>query len=491
MSDKKNIDRLFQEKFKNFEANPSDAVWNRINGNLNKKKKRRVIPIWFQFVGVAATIALLITLGIKLFGSETTETVNPYVNGETPDKILNEKTKTNFKTNENTEVVENDLDTKNIKENSETSNTKSSYKNEKSTQQNNSTEDALANQNKSKSKSSKLNTKGSLFENLNNNFAQSSNNSNKNPTELNTNNFDKHKEATVTQKDALNTNLNASNSPNDLEEKTKDAIKDLEKESIEDAVANNDKEIEKEDEEAFKRWSINTNAAPVVFGSLGKGSAIGSQFNENQKTSSVNMSYGFSGTYAVSKRLKVRAGINNVNLNSITSGVYTFSGAEATARGFSTSDGYENINFKNNNPITLMSSVALNRASAPEVFNSKVAGNLEQRFGFIEVPLEVEYRLLDKRFGINVNSGFSTLFLNTNEIYAEVEGNSILIGEANNINDTSFSANLGLGFDYKISKQWSVNVEPKVKYQVNTFDNTSGNFNPFFVGVYTGLNFEF
>ena len=46
MSDKKHIDRLFQEGFKDFEATPSDAVWKNLEAKLNeKKKKRRVIPI--------------------------------------------------------------------------------------------------------------------------------------------------------------------------------------------------------------------------------------------------------------------------------------------------------------------------------------------------------------------------------------------------------------------------------------------------------------
>ena len=59
MNEKKNIDRLFQEKFKDFEVAPNDAVWNRISESLpNKKKKRRVIPIWWQVGGVAAACLL-------------------------------------------------------------------------------------------------------------------------------------------------------------------------------------------------------------------------------------------------------------------------------------------------------------------------------------------------------------------------------------------------------------------------------------------------
>ena len=41
MSDKKHIDRLFQEKFKDFDVNPSDKAWDGIEARLQKKKKKR------------------------------------------------------------------------------------------------------------------------------------------------------------------------------------------------------------------------------------------------------------------------------------------------------------------------------------------------------------------------------------------------------------------------------------------------------------------
>jgi hypothetical protein len=57
MSDKKNIERLFQEKFKDFEAKPSDKVWSQIAENLEEKKsKKRVIPFWIKAGGIAASL---------------------------------------------------------------------------------------------------------------------------------------------------------------------------------------------------------------------------------------------------------------------------------------------------------------------------------------------------------------------------------------------------------------------------------------------------
>ena len=65
MKDKKNLERLFQENFKDFEENPPEIVWKNIEEKLNEKeKKRRVIPIWWKLSGVAALLVFG-TLGIQ------------------------------------------------------------------------------------------------------------------------------------------------------------------------------------------------------------------------------------------------------------------------------------------------------------------------------------------------------------------------------------------------------------------------------------------
>ncbi|MBC8883582.1 hypothetical protein H9X57_09985 [Flavobacterium piscinae] len=54
MKDKKNLDRLFQEQFKDFEEIPPEIVWKNIEAELTKKKKEessrcginsRVLPL--------------------------------------------------------------------------------------------------------------------------------------------------------------------------------------------------------------------------------------------------------------------------------------------------------------------------------------------------------------------------------------------------------------------------------------------------------------
>ena len=74
---------------------------------------------------------------------------------------------------------------------------------------------------------------------------------------------------------------------------------------------------------------------------------------------------------------------------------------------------------------------------------------------------------------------------------SEFDGFNTYIGEATNINNISYSLNFGLGFDFPLTKKMSFNIDPKFKYQINTFKDTSGNFRPYIIGLYTGINYKF
>ncbi|MBT8323067.1 MAG: hypothetical protein KJO94_06265 [Eudoraea sp.] len=65
------------------------------------------------------------------------------------------------------------------------------------------------------------------------------------------------------------------------------------------------------------------------------------------------------------------------------------------------------------------------------------------------------------------------------------------MGEANNINEVNFSTNVGLGLYYRFTPKMQLNLEPMFKYQLNTFSDAAGNFQPFSLGVYSGLSFKF
>jgi len=526
MKDKKNIDRLFQEKFKDFEVAPNDALWDRINESLpHKKKKRRVIALWWQIGGVAAAIALLLTVGVTVFNTDVNIQEFPIANSEDKDTPL-EKDSTNTATDnslhelnkvkeESTTIANTNLNTEqkskvNDSEEQPLQNTKAShrlttpkYSNTTSNTVANNSNNKVKNKTDKRVKNTTVSNEPEVVRMANQTKTSTSHVKEDNSTQL-ASEIEKQSVLNKNLKDskttvAERTKTTAASEYNDETSEINDTklqeliSEHLEKQTIEDAIAENNETInEEEKEDDRSRWSIAPNVAPVYFNAFGEGSSLDKQFNENSKNSDVSMSYGIAGSYAISKKIKIRAGINRVNLNQTTSDVFAFVGPETAARGNDAS--FNNIAFSTGNEaqqVALMSANMMNRSSTPELFNTKIAGQIDQRFGFIEIPLEIEYRLLDTKFGINIISGFSTLFLSENKIYADVNGRSEFIGEANNINDTSFSANFGLGMDYRISRQWNINLEPTFKYQINTFNNTTGDFKPFFIGLYTGLSYKF
>ena len=65
MEEKKYIDRLYQEKFKDFEASPRKDLWKDIAEKLKEEEKRKpLIPLWWsRIAGVAAILTLVLLLG--------------------------------------------------------------------------------------------------------------------------------------------------------------------------------------------------------------------------------------------------------------------------------------------------------------------------------------------------------------------------------------------------------------------------------------------
>lgn len=500
MSDKKHIDRLFQEKLKDFEATPNDAIWDSIENTLNqKKRKRRVIPLWWQMAGVAAMLALLFTVGNIVFknADEISPKNNPVVNTEiekSSDSTLETTTNSNDKPEEN--VIADGVNSDNLNSNSISNTINQSQNNV----------EAIVN--------SKSN-------------ADKSRDAQKTNTIANQGLINSENKVTIASKTEVDDAKNSSNLPepnrnkiDNAQEKSKPdiliyrpkediktAVADLQGEeeilklneensekdsqSIEDAIAKVNNIDEKEKDDKLSRWNISTNVAPVYFNSLGEGSSLDEQFVGNSKSGEINMSYGVNGSYAINEKLKIRAGINKVNLGYNTNDVIVYKDAGISLIGV-LSRNTSNIKFNDKAENTsLLSTQNLSFAVAPEIVASNVKASLNQELGFIEIPVELEYAVLNNKLGLNVIGGFSTFFLDDNKVYSTLSGDKSLLGEASNINSTSYSANFGLGLNYNVSYKIKINLEPTFKYQINTFRNTSGDFQPYFIGIYTGLSYKF
>jgi hypothetical protein len=522
MSDKKQIDRLFQEAFKDFEATPRDAVWNNIEAKLNQKKnKRRVIPIWWRYAGVAALLLLLLTIGNGMFKASQLDVPNQVVETEVNSNTILNKNETPLtpkqaisvsdinvsnddlhNTSDNiTEVSKNEDP---LKANKAISNTPLNALNQDIKNNDIATiadETSSRNQNRNTNKSKDLKEASKNDANtINKPILQSQNNalvvvdSKENNTTISETDkaaLDTNKTSTIINTPKNNPSLIV-DSKNTGNQTVVDEVTKNNTLTIED-VLEEKKFINKDEKETLiNRWSVAPNAAPVYFNTLGEGSSIDSQFNNNSKSSETNMSYGITAAYAINKKLSIRSGINKVNLGYNTNDVVVFATlgqSSSLANVLSGNERVSNTDTAENVSLVSAGNVSDNKIPSSIESNSNTAIN--QSLGYIEVPLEIQYILSDKKLGVNVIGGFSSFFLNHNKLYSEAQGNRTYIGEATNINNVSYSANLGLGLNYKMTKTLHLNLEPMFKYQINTFNNTSGNFTPYFIGVYTGIGFKF
>lgn len=506
MSERKNIERLFQEKFKDFEAVPDPKVWDNIEAELEKKKKRRVIPMWFRLSGVAAILLIGFTIGNGIFQSqentviEITNKENSVDKKNEENQILpannnesvatsNTEIATDFNNlNEEKNSVEKNNSEKNPihKENVSIINKKHPVDNTIFRKNKKHTSNAIAShskQNISISKKSKNIQNAYDYSSENKNIASSSIEKKQAEEEKE---FEKALIANSEKKETkniINTSIAFDTEAFDNQKKDSAAVATAEPNALEELLK--EKETKPVTEANLNRWQITSNVAPIYFSSASNGSPIDAQFADNNKTYDKNLSYGVGVNYALNKKWSLKGGINKLTLGYNTNDIVYYASLSPSARGIE-SDGYK----AKGSVIIVEDNSAVNTLSFNNI-QEKTPGYISQTMGYIEVPVEVSYKLLDRKFGIEIVGGMSTMFLNENSLSVVSNGMQASMGKAENLNDVSFTSNIGLGFKYKFWKSFEANIEPKFKYQLNTFSENSGGFKPYFIGLYSGINFNF
>ena len=232
-----------------------------------------------------------------------------------------------------------------------------------------------------------------------------------------------------------------------------------------------------------KKWSVGPTVAPVFYNSLQDGSPLNDALSENTKSSDNGLSFGVKINYQISNKFFIQSGVNKVELAYNTEGVNALISASKNAS--------SNINTSKAGVIVTPSGRGQSTGSGNELSKSGVSGEINQSLEYFELPIEMKYSLYDKKLGLNLVGGFSTLILSDNSVSMVTQNSITDLGDANNLNDLNFSGNVGVDLDYKISKSWYLNVSPMFKYQFNTYSGNAGNFRPYYFGLYSGLNYKF
>lgn len=524
MKDKKHIDKLFKDRFNDFEVSPSPEVWGSIQASLEKRKKdRNLIPLWWKLGGVAALLALFFTVGNSVFNTSNIDT--PIVTNDETTRSIEEDGERNPLIKEkivNEEVIASEEHLTNDVDPDGTENSSKERSND-----NSNSEETIYNKVKSSQNAVAVDTKSlekidtqektSITQNrlIKDNVPvivdtkkeavaivsnQKSETSEKVIQEINgVQKTDPLIKKDISIAETVKTDIAATeNNTNKTEAETSSeeiAKTEDNKQSILDAIEEQktikaEEAVAEEKAKIDRPWEVAPNFAPVYYSSLGNGSSIDPSFSDNSQSGDVNFSYGVQVSYAVSERLSVRSGISNVDLSYATAGIELGTGPVSAA--------LQSIDYGSRSTVL----TAVDKGSLADNMNGGGFGditpkatngeaNIVQNISYYEVPLELKYALLNNKIGVNVIGGVSTLFLGSNEISVNAGDFESTLGEANNLSSVSFSTNVGLGFDYKLSKKFKFNLEPMFKYQLNPYSDSSVDFKPYYLGVYTGISYKF
>ncbi len=478
---KKNLDQLFREKFEDFTDVPTEKVWKSIEASLDKKKKnRKVIPIWWKLGGIAAALAI----GLFL--------INPFKGN-----VEINPTITNTENSNNKDKDDKALDPIGIKDTPQVTGIEASKTNSEGSeanQQKKSTNNASLAIIKSGDPIKKEEQKQN--EAIANTILQEK----ETASEIAQTTSERKALDANTVEDKIASGKNNSdketldNISKNLKERidqiaTDEAVTITDKKSIFDEIAKQNEEEEVVIATPQGRWSAGPSVAPVYFNGMGEGSPVHPIFVPNSKSGDVSLSYGLTVSYKINKKLSVKTGIHKVDYGYNTNDVEFSSSLESFAGGQ-----LSNIDYSPTSRNIIVESKADNNTftASKETLaqDPSLYGIMAQQLGYLEVPIELNYALLDNKFGINLIGGLSSLFLMDNAVTLTSGELIAEMGEANNVNKVNFSTNVGFGLNYKFTPKIQFNVEPVFKYQLNTFSETSGNFKPFTIGIYSGLNFR-
>lgn len=476
MGNKKDIGIVIKEKLKNLDKSPNDNGWNAIQSDLDKKKKRRLIPFWFSYVGIFFAGILFSWLifnnsfdqnsffNLKENSITTKEKKNGNLNStniessnkntNSNDSILNSENNSSIINKE--KIVFNDKIVKSkviVKTNSKIDSNK---KNTIKTKIANFTSKNKSNRNKSFSKTKKLYTyKEKVASTNKSNFKKNNDfTSEANSNETIDNSFSTKEFAGIENK----------NSSEDITAKTiaKDSLKN--KRNI--PTTNKDsitKTIEKE-----KSFAVFVYGSPTTSVFSSNNSSLDNRLNSNSKKAEITFSYGAYLCYYGTGNLSLRIGIGKNNLKYTTQNVpvNTFN--------------YSNIGYSN----------GFSNAIIYSQSNNSEYMNIIQDISYIEIPLEAKYKFLNKKVGLCAIIGINHLILDKNEVSVVTEnGLKYKIGKTANQFESTFGANLGLGLDYKLSKNIKFNIEPMLKYQLRS-NQEETKMNPFNFNILTGFEFN-
>ncbi len=205
-------------------------------------------------------------------------------------------------------------------------------------------------------------------------------------------------------------------------------------------------------------------------------SAVNSGFVDNDADPGVGYSMGFSLGMQLSKRWLLQSGVNYANFNS---------SAQASV-----------LAEDNNKSAPLYISNLTSEELQGSQLNFTNQFDINSSYEFASVPIKAGYMLVDRKFKLILNGGFSTDFFLNNTISDQdnqFDETTLSSGDDSPFRKVYFSGLAGVELGYSLGRNYTLSLEPNYRLSLNSFTKSSSLFEsrPNLFSISLGLRYNF
>lgn len=283
-----------------------------------------------------------------------------------------------------------------------------------------------------------------------------------------------------------------------------DIIRNSNSAGIENLKLTPDNFVSENEENGINRWTISAMATPNYFSSVsfGKNEASNDLVNDEKPATSYTGGMAFS--YNVNKRISVQSGIYYSSVGQKVTGISSFSGFQnyydikgGSEFSIQTSSGTivstnNDIFLRDNIAARVLSKYTIDSFDPSKADLTYLNNYVTQNFNYLEIPILLKYKAIDRKIDINFTGGISYNMLVGNSAFAYVSGVKRSIGKTEGLSPVNFSSSLGMGFEYNLSKKTSFSLEPTFRYYLTPLGGLVGSsIHPYSFGIFSGLSYKF
>lgn len=253
------------------------------------------------------------------------------------------------------------------------------------------------------------------------------------------------------------------------------------------------------------RWSIAAMASPTYYSRFNSGNDVLSKQLMASEQPLISYSGGVAFSYKINKRFSIQSGLYYSSIGQQVDGINSFGGFQE----YNYTKGDHNFEvlttsgtvYTNNADVFLMANGPgeriltnyTNDVFDPEKASLQYINNtLRQNFSYLELPIILRYKVIDRMIDFNLIGGVSYNLLVSNSVYTMVDGGKYPIGKTEGLNPITLSSSLGMGMEYNFSDKLSLNLEPTFRYYLNPFNEVTGSkIHPYSFGIFSGVSYKF